>query len=229
LLKHTGAAGFFVCYFLATAAMVNADESRLRLFREYGIGLGGGVFVLERAVGRDFDVMAAYGADLYLEMLGFKGHQVVLQSGYFRPIDRPESGSEQVTVSTSYHRFHVAMGYTAHWLCFLSDLRLGLSMAVISTETSLYDLGAPSVETAVGVGEPDRYQFPNKTLAERHKATGLSNGFLINVGLGVDAGDLLMNRPRLLEFRVVTEYVRRDERNEIMVSYLWSFWPSALR
>ena len=213
---------------MANTVFGNSDKPRLRIFSEYGAGLGGGVFLIERAEGRKFDVMAAYGVDLYLEMFGYKGHQAIFETGYVRPIEKIEGGSAQVEVITSYHLLKVAAGYTARWLFFLSDIRLGLSMAIVSAETSLYDLGEPAVSATADRSGLVAYYFPNRTLVDRHESEGLSNGLLINVGFGVDAGELLMEKPRILEFRIIAAYVRRDERNEIFISYLWCFFPTGL-
>ncbi len=220
---------FFFLVFFFPGAVNGAEKGAYRIFSEYGIGLRGAAFVLERDYGGELTALAAYGLQLNAEGFGTRHHQVTIQLGYFKPIGGLENGSEQVRVRTEHHLTEAALAYTGRVFFMLFDVRMGLSMAIVSTEISTYDLGTPVSETNESDPFASGYAFPDKTLVDSEQNTGISNGFLVGTGIGVDMGSLLLDRPQLFDFRIGADYMRRGARNEFLFTYTITFWPTGLK
>ena len=233
LLRHGFHHLFLLCCFLfllaSRDAQSDAANQQFRIFSEYGFGLQGGALLLESAISGKFDPMSAYGLNLNAEGFGSEHHQVVVQAGYYKPLYVRENGSEQIRVRAVHYMIDTSLGYTGRVRYFLFDFRMGFALAIVLSETQIYDLGTPEEVYGDSPFVVEEYEFPNKSLDDAREDVGLSYGFLINTGFGIDIGELVLKKARIVEFRIGAEYVRRGERNEIFITYACTFWPTALR
>jgi hypothetical protein len=193
-------------------------------FRHAGLGFRAGATFRETATSLDFPAAYALGPELYLAVWSYSIHRALIGAGYLYLDDSRKKGSEQISVSTEYHRVDLFAGYEIAWKMLTAGLRVGAALTIVRVETSY---GQPTWEV-IGIGEEAELVIYGPHDPEVRKDTGLSPGFLGGLGIGLAIGHYLFGIDDLIEIRAQADYVRRDERDEFAVYGLVVFWPTRL-
>ena len=196
---------------------------------QVGFNFGTGGAVIEsatKALYRSY-LLFSIGVDVGIEP--FLGHRFSLTMDYFRPMGEESGGSEQIRVKNRTRFLNPVVVYSRLFKFVSISVGIGPSLAVVTTTTQLFDLGTPSIDIEQIAQSMDaRYQFPNKTLIEEQKETGVNAGILALLGFSVDVGKAVGAEEDFFQLKLLSYYARRSEHNEVFILGTLAITPTAL-
>lgn len=180
----------------------------------------GGSAWLETARSDDFTLKLNLGGQVIVDVLRVKDHYVVLDAGYLYLFGSDSTGTEEVSVSTSYHRIDAALGYDFRYKLFVLGARFGGAGMIFKTITELWNTTYEVVGSELVVKDDQIIGF--------RKDIGINFGLLGRIEIGVDISGLFGGASSAAELRLRAELVRRGEREEIYTGLVLVFRPTSL-
>jgi hypothetical protein len=210
----------FVFHFGALAEENAPGEAPLRSewFPAAGIDLRAGAFFAEKASGRSFRSGVAIGPDILFEAWRLGMHGIGLGTGFLYMDSEREKGTRAIRVETSVQRLELSARYRFVWKLLVAEARVGTAISLVEVKTST---GEPGWYV-----EGDHLVYSDPEQVDEIERGGSIWGFLGGLSLGLAIGELILDLPDLLELRAGSDYVRRDERDEITVFGSVVFWPT---
>ncbi len=196
-------------------------------FSELGAGLGVSAVFQETATSSrlgGFLVGWALGPDFMLGIWQHVFHRVYLGTGYRYYGPKQEAGTEQINVTTSYHRFDLVAGYDFRFRLFVTGVHIGSAMMLVKTHHVFREI-------SYFVEDDLEIVFADEAIIDEHEALGVNFGFLGGTSVGIDLGGLFSahsQRKLKLEFRATGEYIRRGQRDGFFAGGKIVFWPHSL-
>ncbi|MCP4598995.1 MAG: hypothetical protein GY847_00370 [Proteobacteria bacterium] len=196
-------------------------------FSEFGIGFGAAAVFQETATSSrlgEFSVGWALGPDLLLGIWRNGFHKVYLGAGYLFYGPKRVAGTEQIKVTTSYHRFDLAAGYDFRYKLLVAGVHIGSAMILVKTHHVFREINH-QVEDDLEV------VFSDGAIIDEHEALGIDFGFLGGTSIGIDIGRLFSKHSRHkveFELRATGEYIRRGQRDAFCAGGMIVFWPLSL-
>jgi hypothetical protein len=172
----------------------NTSSSPVSFSHKLDAGLRIGLSMQESSLNDgSFETGFITGPDFSFRFLKLKSHFIGITAGFFHFFNERKGGTQMMNQTTKYNRLDFSADFTANIKAFTFTAGPGAGLMIIKTKTS--------------------YQ------KQYRETSGISAGFLLKGGIGINPGYWFKNKSRRFAIMAVTDWLRRKNRDELT---LWA-------